>query len=198
MQPQFEITINPLDLSEYGKTPKGKPVYRIVWSDTRLMKVRYMGKNYTLPMYDHLAGKWVMERHMPAERVVGMSRAAYEALVTAQGLPEMPYPEDGEYEFVMAFPQEVVPGAARKVIEQIEFQRNNLSDKERKAINKENAALEEIAKEKAQDHILEAAMDRTDAEVKLLNEERIESQEKAKEYIDWEQVLHTEGTHATS
>lgn len=166
MQPLFEITVNPIDLSEYGKTPKGKPLYRVVWSDTRLMKVRYAGKTHELPMYGHLAGKWIMERWLPAEQVMGMSREAFDILVRDQKLPECSYPIDGEYEFVMAFPQEVVPGVAHKTIQMIEFQRNNLTAKDRKAINDESELQKAKDVDRKKSLILENAMDRPNEIVK--------------------------------
>ncbi len=196
MQPLFDITVHPTDLLEYGRTPFGGSLYRIVWSDSRLMKVRHLGKTIEMPMYDYLHGKWILERWLSAEQVVGMSRVAYEALIANSTLPQMAYPERGEYEYVLAFPQEVVVGAARKTIEHIEFQRNNLTAKDRKQIATENAAQKELAADAERNEILGKAMDRTEAEVRVLNEERAEAQEAAKPYIDWSEEL--ERTHAHS
>ena len=196
MQPLFDITVHPTDLKEYGTNPWGQPLYRIVWSDTRLMKIRHMGKTVEMKMYDHLGAKWIMERWLPAEQVMGMSRAAFDTLVADKSLPQMAYPVRGEYEFVLVFPQEVVVGAARKTIEMIEFQRNNFTAKDRKNIAAENAIKIEMAADEARKEILGNAMTRSEAEIRILNEERQESQEAAKPYIDWAEEL--EQTHVNS
>ena len=100
---------------------------------------------------------------MPAERVMGMSRVAFETLVVQQGLPQMPYPVDGEYEFVLVFPQEVVPEAAYTTARMIEFQRENMTAKERVMQNAANAVLEAKEIDNKKTNILENAMERSDA-----------------------------------
>jgi hypothetical protein len=109
MQPDFELRFHPLDLSRFGKTPKGKPMYRIVWADTRKSTCFYMGKRYTLPRYQHgdeasASGKWVMEKWVPAEKLLGMTAEQYGQMQSA--MPHMAYekyPVDGDYELSYVF-----------------------------------------------------------------------------------------------
>ncbi len=85
MQPLSEIRVHPVKLSEFGTTPTGADVYRVVWADSR-KSVAYRGNNKLVTdKYQHgaesdLRGKWVLEKWLSAAMYYGMSAEMWNAL----------------------------------------------------------------------------------------------------------------------
>lgn len=172
MQPSFEIIFHPVDLSAHGKNPKGLPIYRLVWADSRKTKLLYKGKIHIIPRYPildpeladswplsedernkckkNMRAHWILERWMSPEEFVGMSREKYAEMVIQ--FPHMEeFPSEGEYDFECWFPSEVDDVLVSRAIELRENRRKNVSSSEKRA---EEAAAEEL-KEKQQDEIFE-------------------------------------------
>lgn len=151
-QPLYELTLHPVDLTRHGVTPYGFSLYRVVWADTRKSKVLYHGKIHELPRYFHgdessAAGKWVLEKWVAPEILLGMSRDAYDQFLAA--MPHAAaeaWPERGDYELSYVFPANVDEVMIHKQLEMHEHRHNhmNLGDHLREA-----EAVEE-SKEKEQ------------------------------------------------
>lgn len=140
MQDISLINIHPLDLSRFGKTPQGKPVYRVVWADSRIEKAEYEGRMYDVPLYtDKAAGKWILEKWLPADRFAG-TREAFEKSCRDMGV-NMEYPADGEYELSAIFPGEVVPELAYFWAGGINYDQANHTPAERARALREAYAL---------------------------------------------------------
>jgi hypothetical protein len=109
MQPDYEITFNPIDLRIHGINPHGKPVYRVVWADSRRSKVIHKGKIVELPRYYHgdessAAGKWVLEKWVHPDVLLGMTREQYAGLIASvPNAAAEEYPEHGDYELSYVF-----------------------------------------------------------------------------------------------
>lgn len=153
MQPSYEIKFHPVDLSHHGKTPKGLPLYRVVWGDTRKTKLIYQGKTREIPRYFpdadlNTGAHWILERWKSAEEFVGMSREQYEAMTMQfPWAPTEEFPSDGEYDFEYGFPGAVDEAMLHKALAIREFRRQHVSLEERK---KEAVAADE-AQEKRRD-----------------------------------------------
>lgn len=152
MQPSYEIKFHPCDLSQHGKTPKGLPLYRVVWGETRKTKLIYKGKLHSIPRYmpdpELNTSHWILERWKSAEEFVGMSREQYEALLRQFPFaPTEEFPTDGEYDFEYGFPGEVDEIMLHKALAVREFRRTHMSNQERVA---EAVAADEL-QEKRQD-----------------------------------------------
>jgi hypothetical protein len=98
----------PGSLRSYGLNPFDEPLYRVVWSDSRLHLVGGKWPNGEceyrwIPLYP--VSCWVMEKWLSAEAYAG-SPAKYEASMKdlESGLLACgPYPERGEYETSFLF-----------------------------------------------------------------------------------------------
>ena len=115
MQPSFEITHHPIDLSRHGLNTYGQSVYRVVWADSRKSKVICRGKMHILPRYAHgdeasCKGHWVLEKWAPASVIIGMTRQQYEAMVsTIDGAAAEEYPDQGDWELSRVFNEDSGP-----------------------------------------------------------------------------------------
>lgn len=159
MQPTRDIKIYPLDLSEYGQTPGGEPIYRVVWADSRVEKAFADGHAHDLQLYDgHANGKWVLEKWLPGEKAVGVSREKYFDLTRGIGV-DMEYPGAGDYYF-MAVLADVTPHYVRFLIEFNIGDCANLSPADRARRLSEAMAKDKAAKDKQKDEVLLKALDR--------------------------------------
>ena len=85
MQPLLELRLHPVDLREFGVTPSGANIYRMVWADSR-KSVAFRGdKRITTAKYQHsaeseLAGKWILEKWLSAMEYYGMTAEKWETL----------------------------------------------------------------------------------------------------------------------
>jgi hypothetical protein len=63
MQNISEITVHAIDLSEFGKTPAGDPLFRVVWGPSRIEKVwwRETKQIFELKTYPNKEA-WVLEK----------------------------------------------------------------------------------------------------------------------------------------
>ena len=113
MQPSYEITFHPVDLSRHGLNPYGRHLYRVVWADSRKSKVICNGKMRILSRYAHddgALGHYVLERWAPPKVIVGMTREQYEVfLSTFLNAAAEEYPERGDYELARVFNEESGP-----------------------------------------------------------------------------------------
>lgn len=159
MQPSYEIKFHPVDLSQYGSGPKGIPLYRVVWGETRKTKLIYKGVLKTIPRYFpdaelHTGAHWILERWKSPEEFYGMSREQYAAMQSQFPFaPSEEWSSDGDYDFEYGFPAEVDEAMLHKALALREFRRNNVSLEERKA---EAVAADEV-QEKRQDRAFENA-----------------------------------------
>lgn len=78
-------------LKRFGKNMYGMPIFRMVWANSVFW---YLGGEWR-PKYPQNEGCWVVEKLCPPEQY-GDKKSWYEADLG-------PFPEKGEYEFVMAF-----------------------------------------------------------------------------------------------
>ena len=113
MQPKYEITFHPVNLSRHGLNPHGQPLYRVVFADSRQSKVICKGKMHVLPRYAHdegAKGHYILERWAPPEVIVGMTREQYEVfLSTFPNAAAEEYPERGDYELARVFNEDSGP-----------------------------------------------------------------------------------------
>jgi hypothetical protein len=178
MQPLFELTLHPVDLSRHGLNPYGDPLYRVVWADTRKTKVICRGKVHILPRYTHGAeaeaqGHYVLEKWAPPEVIVGMDRQQYEEfLAGVKNAAAEEYPERGEYELSRIFNEDSGPFsknidevALHKQLEFHEWKAKHTSSAER--LLEVEAA--EDAKEAVQDNEFDALFEVAREESQCLN-----------------------------
>lgn len=134
MQPTFELIIYPIDLSEFGKIPSGDAQFRIVRASSRIDKLSFQGKIHTLPRYAEHGHKWILERWLPPERLIGKTREEYEEMFRSGpmfGQAQMEYPIAGDYEYVYHFDELVDPIYARKIASMILYDEQNSTPQER-------------------------------------------------------------------
>jgi hypothetical protein len=133
MQHSASITHHPIDLIEHGRRPGGQALFRIVWADSRIDKVKSEGQIHELPRYEAAEGKWILEKWLSAYELTHMTPAQYAELLASQmfGSAEMPYPTDGDYELSYVFEGSVDPGKAHKIAAMVQFGKVNLTDAER-------------------------------------------------------------------
>lgn len=133
MQPVSEIITYPIDLSEFGATPTGETQFRIVRASSRIDKLIHQGKLHTLPRYAEHGSKWILERWLPVDRLLGKTRAEWDAMFAGpmfmQARPE--YPADGDFEYVYHWDEAVNATTARKVSAMILFDETNFTNDDR-------------------------------------------------------------------
>jgi hypothetical protein len=103
----------PADLRGYGTNPFGKPIYRCIWSESRLHQIGGQFPDGTreyrwVPLYPVTPLTppcWKLEKWLPAVAFAG-PRELYEAdKDPVSGLiPTGPYPTAGEYDHCYSFP----------------------------------------------------------------------------------------------
>jgi hypothetical protein len=130
MQNISEITVHSIDLSEYGKTPAGDPLFRVVWSPTRIEKVwwRETKQVFEVKTYPN-AEAWVLEKWQSGLDYAG-PKDAYAELQKRMPV-NMEYPTDGEYSECMRFPNNESVSMAKKAVEMLLYGTTHITEKER-------------------------------------------------------------------
>jgi hypothetical protein len=167
MQELSTIKLHPLDLSEYGTNPAGKPVYRVVWADSRIEKYEYQGKIVHVPLYAGKAdGKWILEKWLSAQDFYGMTQEHLAIKATEMGVG-MEYDPAGTYELCTGgggiFPGEVTPRLAHLWASQINCDRANYTDAERAQALRDAYEESRKANDKKKDDVILTALERTNA-----------------------------------
>lgn len=176
MQPSFEIKFHPVDLSEYGKTPTGLPLYRVVWAESRKTRLLYNGKLRIIPRYlalfqeladvypdltpeqktactRNMRAHWILERWKSPEEFIGMSRERYNAMAVQFPLaPTEEFPSDGEYDFEHWFPFEVDEALLKASLHQYEERRHTVTLAEKRA---EAVAADEMQEKRQEQNFLD-------------------------------------------
>jgi hypothetical protein len=138
MQSSSEITFHPIDLTRHGKNPAGQAVYRVVWADSRKSKVIAHGKVHVLPRYLHgdessATGKWVLEKWVSPEVLLGMTRDGWDNFVKQVPQAAMEdWPEHGDYELSYVFPAEIDEALVHRMLDAHEYRFRELTASERK------------------------------------------------------------------
>ena len=167
MQPDFELRLFPVNLDHLGKNPYGKPVYRVVWADTRRDVVYCQGRRHVMPRYangaySELKGTWIVEKWVDPKTLLGMGREQWEALVAS--IPNAAvekYPEKGDYELHLALGTKVDATLVAAMIERHEHRFRTTTAEERR-IDIERA---EDEKQERQAAALDEAYDEAREEV---------------------------------
>jgi hypothetical protein len=130
MQNISEITVHATDLAEYGKTPAGNPLFRIVWAPTRIEKIWFRETRQLLDaqMYPE-CHQWILEKWVSALEYAG-TPAAFEQQQATMPL-SMEYPADGEYAECMRFPDNESVSMAKKAVELLLYGKTTITEKER-------------------------------------------------------------------
>lgn len=167
MQPAYEITFHPVDLTVHGTNPYGQPVYRVVWADSRKSKVMCRGKIHFLPRYHHgdeanAAGHWVLEKWAPAETILKLTRDQYEGLIAAiPGAAAEEYSEHGDYELSYVFADMVDEVFLHKQLAMHEFRIKHRTDGQVKTEVEEAEDQKEKQQEATIDALFDAAREDT-------------------------------------
>jgi hypothetical protein len=130
MQNVKDLKIHPIDLSEYGKTPTGEPLFRVVWAPTRVEKCwwRETKQFFDVQTYPDCE-MWVLEKWMSGLDYAGTpSEFATQIVRSPVG---MEYPTDGEYAECMRFPDNEAVSMVKKAVELLLYGKTNITEKER-------------------------------------------------------------------
>ena len=130
MQNISEIIVHSIDLSEYGKTPAGDPLFRIVWAPSRIEKVwwRETKQIMEIKMYPN-AEAWVLEKWQSGLEFAGTPETF--ANIQTKLSVNMDYPADGEYSECMRFPNNESVSMAKKAVEMLLYGTTRMTEKER-------------------------------------------------------------------
>ena len=130
MQKASEITIHAIDLSSFGKTPSGLPLFRVVWGKSRIEKLWYRETKQLLdlPMYPGCE-EWVLEKWMSGLDYAGTPEGFARQQQTTP--IAMEYPADGEYAECMRFPNNESVSMAPKAVEMLLYGKTNITEAER-------------------------------------------------------------------
>jgi hypothetical protein len=130
MQNASEITIHAIDLSRFGKTPSGLPLFRVVWGKSRVEKLWYRETRQLLdlPMYQDCE-EWVLEKWLSAMDYAGTPDAF--ARQQERSPINMEYPPDGEYVECMRFPTNESVNMAPHAVELLMYGKTNITEAER-------------------------------------------------------------------
>jgi hypothetical protein len=130
MQSQLEITIHPVDLSEFGKNPAGLPIFRVVWGPTRLEKIWFRETKQVQDLLRYPNCKeWVLEKWLSGLDYAG-TPSAWAELQRTKSI-NLDYPTDGEYDECMRFPNNEAVSMAKKAVELLVYGRTNITEAER-------------------------------------------------------------------
>jgi hypothetical protein len=153
MQNLSEITVHAVDLSEFGKTPAGLPLFRVVWAPTRIEKCWYRETKqiFELQMYPNRE-EWVLEKWMSGLDWAG-TKEGFEQMSAKMPIG-MEYPTDGEYAECMAFPNNEAVSMAKKAVELLMYGKTRITEKERiQALRLREELKEKDATQKTSDAI---------------------------------------------
>ena len=125
-------------MERYGLNPFSRPLFRVVWSDSRTFLLGGNWGNGSFEMretlcYDDIHA-WVLEKWQSAEDFAG-DRELWDAKERTEGIPSLgPYPSEGDYAFVYAFPQEPTDSMISLVIRAVTASANLTSAERRESI----------------------------------------------------------------
>jgi hypothetical protein len=130
MQNVSELTIHAVDLSEFGKTPSGLPLFRVVLGKSRIEKCWYRETKqlFDLQMYPDCEG-WILEKWMSGLDYAG-TPDAFARQMKASTI-SMEYPTDGEYAECMRFPNNESVSMARQAVEMLVYGKTNITERQR-------------------------------------------------------------------
>jgi hypothetical protein len=155
MQSTKEIMIHEIDLSEFGKTPKGDPLFRVVWAPTRTEKVLIKGRDKVVELKRYPNEEcWLLEKWKSAYDWAG-TREGHRNMCFGAPIA-MEYPEDGEYERCdVSFPDgDAVKGFAALYVQYLVMGTVNYTEKDRlKALKLREQMKEQDIDEKTSDAI---------------------------------------------
>lgn len=142
MQNASEITIHAIDLSRFGKTPAGLPLFRVVLGSTRIEKCswRETKQIFEVLTYPNCM-EWVLEKWMSGLDFAG-TPSAFEELQRKSPI-NMDYPADGEYVECMRFPTNEAVGLAPKAVELLLYGTTQITEGERNQALKLREELKE-------------------------------------------------------
>lgn len=157
MQSLLDVVVHPVDLGRHGKTPSGAPLYRVVWSDSRVQSDEFQGRvHHNEPFYPLIKGKWLLEKWLPPEKYVGMTQSEWNAMFDGAmfGKARIAYPSDGEYEPVEIFDGTVDEQVVDRALQHHEFNLRNNSRAEREQVLKDRTDAREKAVDERYDQEL--------------------------------------------
>lgn len=130
MQNKSELTIHSIDLSSFGKTPSGAPLFRVVWAPNRVEKLHYRvtKQMFEVKMYPDCEN-WVLEKWMSALDYAGPKDSFEQQQMKSE--INMEYPADGEYAECMRFPTNESVSMAPHAVEFLLYGKTNITEKER-------------------------------------------------------------------
>src|SRR5258708_2847964 len=130
MQKASEITSHAVDLSEFGKTASGLPLFRVIWGPSRIEKIwfRETKQVQDLLRYPNCE-EWVLEKWMSGLDYAGTPTAWAE--VQGKFPINLEYPTDGEYAECMRFPNNESVSMAKKAVELLIYGKTNITEAER-------------------------------------------------------------------
>lgn len=111
-------------MGQYGKTPFGDPLYRIIFRDSRRHLVGGRWPDGTqeyrwVPKYERVRAVWILERWYAAMEFTHMSKLKWDCTMVdpvSGWLILGPYPTRGEYDLVWEFDQGVDNDSLEKII----------------------------------------------------------------------------------
>ena len=135
-------------MDRFGMNPMSKPLYRVVWSDSRTY---LLGGDWNkdggfemreVPLYEGVHA-WILEKWQSAEQFAG-TKEFWDAQERTPGASALgPYPSEGEYVFAYAFPFEPTHSMISTWV-RANTATMNLSAKER-----QNAIMDPLLKRKS-------------------------------------------------
>jgi hypothetical protein len=171
MQSTKEIKFHPLDLGEFGKTPAGLPLYRVVWADSRTSTLIYQNQRHEMERYAEYpanagmpapSGHWILEKWQSAREIYKMTREEFNRFMSdqsAEGATEE-WPVDGDYELAHIFAAEVSMEEMRMGIEKTDSDFRNLSDAEKTQLTAERVSKKEAARKAAKAEAIDEILGR--------------------------------------
>lgn len=130
MQANTDLIIHPVDLSAYGKTPSGDPLFRVVWSTSRVEKLFYRVTKQLVEVKTYpQSEEWVLEKWMSALDYAGPKDSFEQQQMKSE--INMEYPAGGEYAECMKFPTNDSVSMAPAAVEMLLYGKANVTEKER-------------------------------------------------------------------
>lgn len=130
MQNLSELTVHAVDLSEFGKTPAGLPLFRVVWAPTRIERLWWRETKQLIDVQTYPdCEMWILEKWMSGLDFAGTPEGFAEQMRRAP--ISMEYPTDGEYAECMRFPNNEAVSMAKKAVELLLYGKTNITEKER-------------------------------------------------------------------
>lgn len=156
MQNLSEITVHAVDLREFGKTPSGQPLFRVVWGPSRIEKCswRETKQIFEVLMYPN-CNEWVLEKWMSGLDFAGTPSSFAE--LQRRAPVNMDYPTDGEYVECMRFPSNEAVGLAPKAVALLLDGKTQITEAERiQALRLREELKEQDLEQKTSDMIRDA------------------------------------------